>query len=158
MNPSLEALAGALHARYPGTVMRSGYGETVLFYNPELLLTMGVYFASLKADDGPNDQASHLSREGVFRLAFGLSDATFARLFGTRPARPARGKVVGMACDFSALDRLTPHPVYAWMGWAQILSPTAASLGVIEPLLAESYARAQAGYRTRIGRERRSGG
>jgi hypothetical protein len=158
MNPSLEALATALHAQYAGTVVRAGYGETVLFYNPKLLLPMGVYFASLKADDGPNDQASRLSRDGVFRLAFGLSDATFARLFGPRPTRPARGKAVAMASEFSALDQLTPHPVYAWMGWAQILSPTAASLDAIEPLLAESYARAQAGYRTRIARERRSGG
>jgi hypothetical protein len=138
--------------------MRSGYGENVLFYDPEHLLPMGVYFASSKADDVPNDQASHLSREGVFRSAFGLSDATFARLFGPRPARPARGKVAGMAFDGGALDRLTPHPVYAWLGWAHILSPTAASVGVIEPLPSESYARAQAGYRTRIARKRRSEG
>lgn len=36
MNPSLEALASMLHATYAGTVVRAGYGETVLFYNPEL--------------------------------------------------------------------------------------------------------------------------
>ena len=26
--------------------------------------------------------------------------------------------------DFRALDRIMPHPVYAWMGWVAALSPS----------------------------------
>jgi hypothetical protein len=33
-----------------------------------------------------------------------------------------------------------PHPVYGWMGWLQILSPTAASFHSLRPLLSESLA------------------
>jgi uncharacterized protein DUF6194 len=55
------------------------------------------------------------------------------------PARPAKGAVVALpAYDLTRLDELVPHPVYAWMSWVQILSPTAARFASLEPLLAES--------------------
>ncbi|MBU6159509.1 MAG: hypothetical protein KGO50_00195 [Myxococcales bacterium] len=37
--------------------------------------------------------------------------------------------------DFSTLDALTPHPVYAWMGWVQILSPMASIYAVLLALV-----------------------
>lgn len=145
-----EKLADQLLAEYPGLVKRAGYGETVLFYNPTGLLPAGVYFASLKNHDGPNDQGSHLDRDGVFRVAFGLPDATYEGLFGPRPPRPGKGRVVHLEHDFAAVDRLTPHPVYAWMGWVQMLSPSARNWQEIKPYLEESHRRAVALHDKRI--------
>jgi hypothetical protein len=56
--------------------------------------------------------------------------------------------------DYAALDVLTPHPVYAWMGWVQILSPTASSFAEIRPLIEEAHRLAVAKF---DGRQRRSG-
>jgi hypothetical protein len=115
------------------------YGEQAIFYNPDAAAPLGVIFASIKDRDGPNDRAAALSRPGVYRLAFGLNRPTFARRFGAVPARPAKGAVVALpGYDLTRLDELTPHPVYAWMSWVQILSPTAARFASLEPLLADS--------------------
>lgn len=147
---SVDELAAELAATFPGLVKRAGYGETVLFYNPSQLLPAGVYFASFKEQDGPNDRASLLDREGVFRLAFGLPEHLYGQLFGPRPPRPGRGKVVVGQHDFAAVSRLTPHPVYAWMGWVQVLSPNPGTWARISPLLAEAYQRASEGYEKQV--------
>ena len=148
----VDELVERLDAQYDGLVKRPGYGELALFYNPLGLLPAGLYFASFKTQDGPHDRASLLDREGVFRLAFGVSLSTFESLFGTRPARPGRGQVVLMDTDFSALDTLAPHPVYAWMGWVQVLSPTEPTWSRITPLFAEAHQRATSGYEKRMNR------
>ena len=150
MGLSVDELAMELTAMFPGLVKRAAYGETVLFYNPSQLLPAGVYFASFKEQDGPNDRASRLVREGVFRLAFGLPEQTYRELFGPRPPRAGRGKVVDGQHDFAAVSRLTPHPVYAWMGWVQVLSPNLETWARISPLLAEAHQRAREGYEKRV--------
>jgi Family of unknown function (DUF6194) len=115
------------------------YGEQALFYNPGESAPLGVIFASIKDHDGPNDRRAELSRPGVFRLAFGLTPDSFAKHFGAIPARPRKGEAVALTSwDLTRLDALMPHPVYAWMSWVQILSPTRASFDSLRPLLAES--------------------
>jgi hypothetical protein len=115
------------------------YGERSVFYNPGGTAPLGVIFASVKDHDGPKDAAARLSRPGVWRLAFGMSAEAFAARFGGTPARPPKGRPVALgAWDVTRLDELTPHPVYAWMGWAQILSPSRTSFEQLEPLLAQS--------------------
>lgn len=126
-------------ARFPGVVPKSSWGETALFYNPGKRLAHGVYFCTLKDHDGENDRASELQREGVYRLAVGLTPETYSRLFGPRPRRPAKGGAVETGHDFTERNRLMPHPVYAWMGWAQILSPTREAFLGILPHLAEAH-------------------
>ena len=80
-------------------------------------------------------------RSGVFRFAFGMARESYERVLGPLPRRPPKGGVPDLAGhDPTRLDTLSPHPVYAWMGWAQILSPTAASLDDLRPLLADSLA------------------
>jgi hypothetical protein len=100
--------------------------------------------------DGRNDAAARLSRPGVWRLAFGMSAEAFAARFGGMPARPPKGRAVALpGWDFTRLDELTPHPVYAWMGWVQILSPSRASFDRLQPLLAESLDLARARWHHR---------
>jgi Family of unknown function (DUF6194) len=115
------------------------YGERSLFYNPAGAAPLGIIVCSVKDHDGPRDRASQLDRPGVWRFAFGMTRSSYEERFGMRPARPPRGGVVELAgYDPSKIGRLTPHPVYAWMAWAQILSPTRAQFDALRPMLAES--------------------
>lgn len=117
-------VVAAIVERFGGLVPTASWGEVSLFYNPGRVLPNGLYLCTVREHDGPNDSASNLDREGVFRLAVGLSVARYEELFGARPARPPKGSVVATGHDFTALDVLMPHPVYAWMGWVQILNPS----------------------------------
>ena len=58
---------------------------------------------------------------------------------GSGSARPAKGGVVNTGHDFAALDVLGPHPVYAWMGWVQALSPTTSAYPENRPLIEEAH-------------------
>ncbi len=118
---------------------KTSWGETSLFYNPNNQLPNGIYFCTLKEKDGANDQASKLNREGVYRLAIGLPKNTYQELFGSKPARPTKGKSVALDYDFSELNTLMPHPVYAWMSWAQILSPTKEMFEKTTPYIEQAH-------------------
>ena len=142
-----EAVLRDLLARDPDLRLERYYGERAVFYNPGGAAPLGVIFASLKDRDGPNDRRAQLSRPGVYRLAFGLPPSRFVALFGTIPKRPPKGGAVALpGHDLARLDELSPHPVYAWMGWVQILAPTAERYASLWPLLDESLARARTRY------------
>jgi hypothetical protein len=130
----------------------AAWGETSFFYNPGQRLPRGIYFATVKEKDGPNDQASDLGRPGVFRLNIGIRRPTWRILFGPQPARPAAGGVVGTGHDFTALDQLMPHPVYGWMSWVSVLNPSDATFETVKPLLAEAHDLAVAKFAKRVGR------
>lgn len=115
------------------------YGERSIFYNPGGVAPLGAIFASIKERDGPNDRAAKLSRDGVYRFAFSLPPQRFAERFGPTPGRPRKGEVVDLAgYDLTRVGELTPHPIYAWMRWVQILSPTRRQYESLKPLLEES--------------------
>jgi len=127
------------------------YGEQAIFYNPGAVAPLGTIFCAIKDHDGPNDRASRLSRPGVYRFAFGMTPGSFERHFGAPPRRPTKGEALSLAGhDLTRLDELTPHPVYAWMGWVQILAPTAARFGDVRPLLRESLDMVRAKWTRRI--------
>lgn len=137
MKPSeiVEAIVSTL----PGVLPKSSWGETALFYNPGKVLPNGIYFCTIKDHDGENDKSSHLDREGIFRVAIGLKAETYSELFGPRPSRPEKGGIVDTGHDFDRVNQLMPHPVYAWMGWVQILSPTKEVFDDVLPLIAEAH-------------------
>jgi Family of unknown function (DUF6194) len=121
------------------------WGERSLFYNPGRAAPLGVLVASLKDHDGPNDASSELSREGVYRFAFGMAPDSYDERFGPTPPRPPKGGVVELpGYEPTRLRVLMPHPVYAWMRWVQILAPTTAEFEPLRPLLAESLELAKA--------------
>jgi Family of unknown function (DUF6194) len=122
-----------------GVVPKASWGETSLFYNPDRVLPNGVYFCTIKQNNGENDKASNLDRERVFRVAIGLNPKTYVRLFGQKPVRPSKGGIVATGHDFTKLDELMPHPVYAWMFWAQILSPSRDKFEHVFPLIEEAH-------------------
>lgn len=149
-----EEITGLLLERFGGLQPTEAWGETGFFYNPGSLLKRGVYFATLKSRDGENDKASRLDRDGVFRFNIGTPATEYQRLFGKRPSRPAKGGVVTWngieQHDFSALDTIMPHPVYAWMGWVCVLNPSEPTWATCQPLLDSAYQKARRSFRKRV--------
>ena len=46
-----------------------------------------------------------------------------------------------MEYDYTVLNQILPHPVYAWMGWISILNPE--NIKEIEAYILEAYAYAK---------------
>lgn len=149
-----EDLLRTLAERWDDVVPKPAWGETTLFVNPGDRLPHGVYFATVKLKDGKNDTASGLDRDGVWRFSLGLPLDVYRERFGRKPRRPGKGQIVDTGHDFRAIDELMPHPIYAWMGWVQILSPSADSLRAMEALIDAAHARAVERYEKRM-KERR---
>ena len=125
-----------------GVIPKSSWGETSLFYNPGKALPNGVYFCTIKEQNGTNDMASDLDRDSVFRLSIGLTKETYQKLFGQKPKRPAKGCTIESDFDFTTLNTLMPHPIYGWMSWVQILSPSKTMFADIYPLIEAAHANA----------------
>lgn len=135
---TVEDIVSKILALDEGIIFDKNWGERALFYNPGRLLRKGIYVATFKERDGPNDSASKLARGGLFRLNLGLSKATYFTQFGFPPTRPAAGKTIDKVHDFTAIDKLTPHPVYGWMSWVAIINPSGESLAKLMPLIIET--------------------
>jgi hypothetical protein len=107
------------------------WGDTFFIYDPnhELEGARRFPFATIVTKDyGDFDNASNLNRPGVFRLNIGVSKKTYEGLFPKDAVH-----------DFTALDRLMPHPVYGPNHWVCVLNPTEATFESLRPLLAEAY-------------------
>ena len=110
------------------------WGDTFFIYDPDRNLedARRFPFATIVTSDyGDFDNASNLDRPGVFRLNVGVSKETYGSLFDD-----------GAEHDFTALDRLMPHPVYGRYHWVCVLNPSDATFETLMPLLAEAYGRA----------------
>ena len=117
------------------------WGDTFFFYDPgrQLPPDRRFPFATIVTKDyGDFDRASQLNRAGVFRLNIGVSKQTFRSLFGPG-ATPGDDAGTEGGYDFTALDRLMPHPVYGKMYWVCVLNPSADTFKTVQPLLAEAY-------------------
>jgi hypothetical protein len=82
-------------------------------------------YATLVTTD-EHDDASNLSRPGAFRLNMGVDRETFERV----------AAAAGSAPDYTAVDRVMPHPVYAAQRWICIVNPSEPTFReVVMPLL-----------------------
>ena len=99
-------------------------------------------YATLVTTD-EHDEASNLSRQGVFRLNMGVDRETFERVAGEAGQNP----------DYTAFDRVLPHPVYAAQRWICIVNPSASTFReVVIPLLTVAHDRlADQRERRRLG-------
>lgn len=132
-----------------GTVLVESWGERGIFYNPNHVLKRGVYLLTVKEKDGDNDKASQLHRENVYRVNLGVRKSTFVNLFGVPPKRPGAGEAVDMDVDFSALNQILPHPVYAWMSWICVLNPSEQVFEELKPYIQEAYEYAKEKFKKR---------
>lgn len=113
---------------FAGVETSENFGYTFFFYGSDRMLP----FATMISADNEYDRVSNLDRPGVFRLNIGVSKPTFQALFGT-------GKIDVSTYDFTALDRMMPHPDYAAQSWLCVLSPSDATFEKVRDLLAEAY-------------------
>ena len=108
----VEDIVARITNEFEGLVPKSSWGDTSLFYNPGMALPNGIYFCTLKEKNGANDKASELDRDGVFRLSIGMAQKSYEKYFGSKPKRPPKGGIIDTGHDFTALDKLMPHPIY----------------------------------------------
>lgn len=55
-----------------------------------------------------------------------------------------------MDCDFTELNKIMPHPVYAWMGLVSVLNPSEETIDKMKPLIQEAYEFSQEKFRKKI--------
>ncbi|HYK97092.1 MAG TPA: DUF6194 family protein [Candidatus Acidoferrales bacterium] len=132
-DPDPETIARYIVATYRDTVVARA-GGAIFFSCDE---SSWPNFATIVTTDehdtweGGPPPKSGLAREGVFRLNIGVGPETFDRIAGGR-REP----------DYSALDTLFPHPVYAAQQWVAVLNPSAERFERdVKPLLEEAHAR-----------------
>jgi hypothetical protein len=125
--PDPDAITAYITTTWPETIIARAMNATFFSLDEKHWPN----FATIVTTD-EHDDASNLSRDGVFRLNVGpLSRETFARLAGDTDAP-----------DYTELDRLFPHPVYAKQRWVSIVNPSARSFEeIVKPLLAETHDR-----------------
>jgi hypothetical protein len=95
------------------------FGETTYFYNKDNKKKRGVYFATIKNYDGPNDKDSNLDRKNIYRLSFKILDNEYIELFDKIHKKTSSINKF----NFTNLNIIAPHPVYFYMKWIQILNP-----------------------------------
>jgi hypothetical protein len=109
------------------------WGDSFFFYDPnrDVPADRRMPFTTIVTKDyGEFDCASNLNRPGVFRLNVGIGKQTFVALFSA--AKPDD-------YDFTALDKIMPHPVYGKMYWVCVLNPSGLTFQAVQPLLTEAY-------------------
>ncbi|MGX9758598.1 DUF6194 family protein [Clostridioides difficile] len=131
-------------------VLTDNWGERGIFYNPNGVLKKGVYVLTIKEKDGTNDKSSSLNRTNVYRVNVKLKKETFINMFDYIPKRPSAGQIVNMDFDFTKMDIIMPHPVYAWMTWACVLNPSEKTFEELKIIIQESYNLAKEKFAKRI--------
>ncbi len=125
------------------------WGDSFFFYDPDdsIPADRRFPFATIVIKDYPGfDTASDLDRPGVYRLNLAVGRARFEELFGFPPAGFAANRDT---FDFTVLDQVIPHPVYAKQGWVSILVPGEQAKAQVSALIAHAYQRAKDRYKPR---------
>lgn len=147
---TIDNIFDALVKKYDGVVEANNWGERGLFYNPDRILPKGVYILTVKEKDGANDKASNLNRKDIYRLNIGVSKETFKTMYQYIPKRPAAGQIVNTGHAFDQIDTLMPHPVYGWMSWLCVLSPSLNTFEQLTPLIDEAVGLAKMKYEKKV--------
>jgi hypothetical protein len=132
--PDVEAVVHYIQETYPETDTVEAMNAYFFSLDPE---KHWPNYATLVTTD-EHDDASDLDRTGVFRLNLGVDRETFERIAMSDPEP-----------DYTAFDRLLPHPVYGQQHWISILNPTHETFrDTVVPLVAVAHDRL-AGVRAR---------
>ena len=123
-----EEMAQYILDTFPGVETSTNFGYTFFFYGSDRMLP----FATIASTGNEHERVSNLDRPGVFRLNIGVSKPTFQSLFGADRADHKN-------YDYTALDRIMPHPDYAAQSWICVLNPTPATFERVRAFLAEAY-------------------
>lgn len=113
------------------------WGDSFVFYDPDDDPADRRHpFATIVTKNYTGfDEASDLDRPGVFRLNVAVGRSGFADLIGYDPSVHAQH---AGEFDYTRLDELLPHPVYATQGWVSILNPGDRMLETAKTLLSDA--------------------
>jgi hypothetical protein len=126
--PTPDEIIDWITTTYPKTVVAQAMGATFFSLNADSWPNFATIVTTDEHDMGT---PSNLSRDGVFRLNIGVGKESFERLVGST-----------VAPDYSMLEVVLRHPVYAKQRWLAILNPSWRTFDeVVKPLIAEAYAR-----------------
>jgi hypothetical protein len=127
--PDPEAIITYLTTTYPETDIVTIPGAWFFSLDPEKHWPN--YATIVTTDEHDMGSPSILSeRPEVFRLNLGVDKATFERI------------ALDPDPDYSALDRVLPHPVYADQRWISILNPSRSTWSeTVIPLIAVAHDR-----------------
>ncbi len=145
-----EALARHILELLEGVDTVEADGDTFFFFNPggeAHPIDHRAPFATIVTSDA-HDRASDLDRPGVYRLNIGVSRDTYESMFGAPPKGPITADPVDTGHDYTRLDMLMPHPIYASLNWISVVNPGVATLDLLDALIEEAQAIA-AGRRAR---------
>ena len=149
---NMDAVSSYIERTFQSTQIDKDSENKFFSYHPDPNITLSGWtpYATLIANDA-YDQFSRLNRDGVFRLNIGVKPETYRELFGQQPTPQA---LDGLAAsyDFSALDQIMPHPLYASASWICVLNPSKTTFQAIKPLLEEGYEMAVRRYETKVKR------
>jgi Family of unknown function (DUF6194) len=125
--PDAETVVQYILETYPETDVVEAMNAWFFSLDPE---KHWPNFATIVTTD-EHDDASDLDRPDVFRLNIGVDRPTFDRI-----------AAADAAPDYTAFDRLLPHPVYAQQLWISILNPSDSTFReTVIPLLALAHDR-----------------
>jgi hypothetical protein len=138
---------------FDGVNAMEASGDTFFIYDPDgdLPAKRQLPFATIVTGDR-YDSVSHLSRLGAYRLNIGLTKATYSSLFGAAPTQRDERGVLETGSDYTTMDTVMPHPVYASQYWVSVVNPGEATMDAVRKLLAEAHgfaARKYANQQTR---------
>jgi hypothetical protein len=153
------AITQYITGTFDGVDLVVASGNTFFFYNPDPDAPPDhrFPFVTLVTND-EYDQFSNLNRLSVFRLNIGVSKQTYGALFSAPPSPAGAGAVGDSGYDFTALDRVMPHPVYGRQYWVCVLNPSEITFqAAVQPLLAEGYDMAAGKHTKRMARTRAEG-
>ncbi|HEY3750848.1 MAG TPA: DUF6194 family protein [Pseudonocardiaceae bacterium] len=132
-----------------GGAPEMAWGDSFFYYDPEDdEANRQMPFATIVTNDYDGfDTASKLNRPGVFRLNIAVGRSVFQAVLGYPPAAHAEhhGDI-----DYTAVDHVLPHPVYATQGWMSVLNPGAVTEEQVRTLLTGAHARAVARHRPHV--------
>ena len=121
----------------------TAWGDTFFFYDPDGVTVpeKRMPYATIVVNDYPGfDDSSDLSRPGIFRVNMAVSRETFE---GRIPAEDTT--------DYSVLDEVIPHPIYATQSWLSVLNQESATSETVRDLLTEAHDRARTRYKKQHG-------
>lgn len=153
-----DGVASYITGTFTDTQTTEDGGNLFFSYAPDPNVQVSGWtpFATLIVNDA-YDKLSQLDRPSVFRLNIGLAPETYRKLFGNQPTFSRESEVIATRHDFTALDQLMPHPIYAPMSWVCILSPSEETFQDVKPLLEEAYEAAVKRYERQAKRIGKAG-
>jgi hypothetical protein len=127
---SINDIDNLIRKRYKFVNKINCYGEISYFIN-NTNKKRGTYFLTIKEYDGPNDKKSNLDRKNIYRISFKITDSFYIELFDKLHKKNQKIKNY----DFTKTNTITPHPVYFYMKWIQILNPKYNNMDIIKNCL-----------------------